>query len=236
MPRICFILVEPKVPENVGAAARALKTMGFDDLRVVKSTAHRAEGARWLAHGAADVLDRTAAFATLKAALRGCDFAAGATARVRIRRKDYHTPQELRVLLEKKKGAVQSAAVVFGREECGLTNEELDMCDIVTSVPIKARFPSLNLAQAVMVYAYALSPLSLERRKTAAPAGSAEESERSHLGRQAGRLLNELGFASGSSVHRRIMDRIAVLGGIDMRLAHSVITRIARQSARGRKP
>jgi len=157
--RFLIIFVAPARAENVGAAARAMKTMGFAELRVVDSEADRQPEARWVAHGSGDVLDNAQHFDTLAQALHDVDFTIATTARSRAKFHYYATPQQLVPLLEEKRDWVGTAALVFGREDSGLTNEELELADVLTGVPMVADYPSLNLGQAVMVYCYQLSAL-----------------------------------------------------------------------------
>ncbi len=155
--QIIFILVRPAVPENIGSAARALKTMGFANLRIVGSDAHREKPARILAHASNDILDNAEAFSDLAAALVDIDFSIATSAKDRHDRRYSFSPPELRVNLIEKQGVVKKVAIVFGCEESGLSNSELALCDALSSVPLATSYPSLNLAQAVMVYAYELS-------------------------------------------------------------------------------
>lgn len=157
--RLPIILVSPARAENVGAAARAMKTMGFTELRIVASDAHLKPEARWVAHGSGDILDNAQHFPTLADALHDVNFTVATTARSRAKFHYYATPQELIPLLEEKREWVGTAALVFGREDSGLTNEELALADVLTGVPMAADYPSLNLGQAVMVYCYQLSSL-----------------------------------------------------------------------------
>lgn len=147
-----IILVSPARPENVGAAARAMKTMGFASLRIVDSEAHLRPEAGWVAHGSQEILQNALHFNTLEHALADIDFTVATTARSRAKFHYYCTPQELQVQLEEKSQWVNHAALVFGREDSGLTNEELELADVLTGVPMVADYPSLNLGQAVMVF------------------------------------------------------------------------------------
>jgi tRNA/rRNA methyltransferase len=156
---VIFVLVEPAVPENIGAAARALKTTGFTQIRLVNPCNHLADEAKWLAHGSNDILEAADVFASLKEALDGVDFAVGTTAKNRSAKADYYTPEAAKGLIFKKSGTISKIAIVFGREESGLTNGELRMCDIASSIPLFAPYPSINLAQSVMIYAYVFSTL-----------------------------------------------------------------------------
>ena len=228
MHNFYFILVEPQVPENVGAAARALNTMGFSDLRLVNSTAHKKQPARWLAHGSMHILDNAGEFDSLNEALEDCDFIIGTTARFRIRRKDYHEPEKLVDIISGKGGTINRVAILFGREETGLTNEELDCCDIVSSIPLKAEYPSLNLGQAVMLYAYELSKLVLPNSEAAEPLK--HEADQHRLLRQkAENLLTELNVPNESSLFRRVMERLGLLRDVDIHLAHTMINKMAQQ-------
>ncbi|WP_226571959.1 tRNA/rRNA methyltransferase [Mangrovibacter yixingensis] len=154
-----IILVSPARPENIGAAARAMKTMGFTKLRIVDSQAHLEPATRWVAHGSGDIIDNIELFSSLEDAVADVDLTIATTARSRARFHYYATPQELVPVLEEKQQWLRSAAIVFGREDSGLTNEELALADILSGVPMVADYPSLNLGQAVMVYCYQLASL-----------------------------------------------------------------------------
>ena len=80
---LSIVLVAPARAENIGAAARAMKTMGFTDLRIVDSTAHLEPAARWVAHGSGDILDNITTYDTLAAALHDISFTVATTARSR---------------------------------------------------------------------------------------------------------------------------------------------------------
>lgn len=157
--RITIILVAPARAENIGAAARAMKTMGFSELRIVDSQAHLEPATRWVAHGSGDIIDNIKVFPTLVESLHDVDFTVATTARSRAKYHYYATPVELVPLLEEKSSWMSHAALVFGREDSGLTNEELALADVLTGVPMVADYPSLNLGQAVMVYCYQLASL-----------------------------------------------------------------------------
>ncbi len=124
--RITIILVAPARAENIGAAARAMKTMGFSELRIVDSQAHLEPATRWVAHGSGDIIDNIKVFPTLAESLHDVDFTVATTARSRAKYHYYATPVELVPLLEEKIFMDEPwAALVFGREDSGLTNEEL---------------------------------------------------------------------------------------------------------------
>ena len=162
---ISFVITEPATPENVGAAARALKTMGYSDLRLVNPCDHLSAPARWMAHASEDILEKAQVFLSLEEAVESCDFIVGTTAKQRNVRHDYLPLQQLAEFLEKKEKVIRRVAIVFGREESGLSNKELGFCDLLTTVPLNSPYPSLNLAQAVMLYAYELSSLFIRQER-----------------------------------------------------------------------
>ena len=159
-----IILVSPARAENVGAAARAMKTMGFNELRIVASDAHLQPAARWVAHGAGDIIDNIKLYPTLAEAVADVEFVVATTARSRAKFHYYATPEQLVPLLREKQQWMNAIALVFGREDSGLTNDELSLADILTGVPMVADYPSLNLGQAVMVYCYQLASLMQTQR------------------------------------------------------------------------
>lgn len=161
---IHFILVEPKTPGNIGAAARAIKTMGFSNLTLINPGDLKAPEARWMAHGAEEVLDSAGVFPSLPEALQDSHFVVATTQRVRGYHFPYYTPTELGEKLIPLSQA-HRVALVFGRESSGLTNEELRCCHAISTIPAAVNHPSLNLAQAVMVYAYELFKASFEEEK-----------------------------------------------------------------------
>ena len=156
---VFFILVAPAVPENIGASCRALKTMGFNSLRLVATEAHLQKQAHILAHGSADVLSGAAVFDHLTEALADLDLVIGTSAKSRHQWRSLKPADSLVSLLAAKQGHVQKVGIVFGCETSGLSNAQLALCDLVSNIALPAPYPSLNLAQAVMLYAYELSGL-----------------------------------------------------------------------------
>lgn len=153
MREIRFVLCRPSHPGNIGAAARAMKTMGLADLRLVAPERFPAPEAQWMATHAVDVLEQAKVHATLEEAIKDCVAAFALSARGRE-----WSPQALDV-----RSAAQRAselegpiAFVFGNETAGLTNEEVFACQYLVHIPASRGFSSLNLAQAVQVVAYEL--------------------------------------------------------------------------------
>jgi len=154
--RIAVVLSRPGHPGNVGAAARALKTMGFSDLRLVAPRKAPGTEAEALASGALDVLHAARTFARLEEALAGVELAVGFSARSRDLSVPALALREAapRILAAAASGRV---ALVFGNETFGLTNEELGRCQMLCTIPANPRYSSLNLAAAVQVACYELA-------------------------------------------------------------------------------
>ena len=226
---IVFILVKPAVPENVGAAARAINTMGFSALRLVNPCDHLCDKARMLAHGSHHILEEAAVFNSLKDALQDCDFRIGTTARRRNKFTNYIPVQGLTTYLERKEGTIQRIALVFGPEDRGLSNNDLAQCDIRTSIPLTQSYPSLNLGQAVMLFAWELTKnKSIPRHGI--PTQLAE-GEFLALKKRLIILLTKIGLDETTHRYDLLMDRIGMLGGKDIRLLHSICDLIEHRAA-----
>jgi len=170
-----IVLCRPSHPGNIGSAARAMKTMGLADLRLVAPERYPAPEAEWLASGAVDVLARARVHAALGEAIGDCVAAFALSARPRE-----WSPEVLAVREAARVALVRAAegpvAFVFGSESAGLTNEEMFACQVLVHIPTDARYSSLNLAQAVQIVAYelhmaqggALQPAHAERPATVA--------------------------------------------------------------------
>jgi tRNA/rRNA methyltransferase len=230
---IVFVLVKPKTPENVGACARAMHTMGFGDMRLVNPCDHLSDRARWLAHGAEPLLEKARIFQSVEEALRGIDFTIGTTARRRHELKHlYHPIGRLPEMLKAKEGAVKHAALLFGCEGFGLTNGELALCDIVTYVPMAQAQPSLNLAQAVMIYAWEFSQLTPKRN----PPSPAKPAEGQYLAlrRRLEKLLPALDVRPEGVFYRKMMKRVGLSEKTDIRLLHFLCQRVEALIPRAR--
>lgn len=154
--KIAIILVSPENPDNIGAAARALKNMGFMDLRLVEPPRSWRKKAKKMAMSADDVLEEAREFSSLREAIRDLGLVVGTTRRAGGHRGVF-LPFEKTVLKIRAISHHQKAGIVFGRESKGLANTESALCDHLVTLPTGAAYPSLNLAQAVMVMLFALS-------------------------------------------------------------------------------
>jgi tRNA/rRNA methyltransferase len=153
MPRIRIVLCRPSHPGNIGAAARAMKTMGLSDLRLVSPGRFPAPEAEWMATNAVDVLASAKIHPDLHDSIKDCVAAFAMSARPRE-----WSPQVLDVRAAAARGAAceGDVAFVFGNETAGLSNEEMFACQFLVHIPASPEFSSLNLAQAVQVTAYEL--------------------------------------------------------------------------------
>ena len=155
---IIFVLVDPEEPENIGAAARAMHTMGYNTLRLVRPKAdYVGEKALALAHGSQHVLQQAQVYDELKDAIADCDLACATTARHRYEKHHYTSVWDLPDYLQAKGEWLHRIAIVFGGERSGLKSADIEACDLLTTIPQHQLQPSLNLAQAVMVYSFVLS-------------------------------------------------------------------------------
>lgn len=155
LDRVRIVLVNTSHPGNIGATARAMKTMGLSRLYLVQPQEYPRAEAMAMAASAADVLMSARTCNSLDEALTDCVLAIGTTARSRSLEWPCVTPAECAQTLMRhsSKGDV---ALVFGRERSGLTNEELDRCQLMTSISANPEYSSLNLAAAVQVYGHEL--------------------------------------------------------------------------------
>jgi tRNA/rRNA methyltransferase len=153
--RLRFVLVETSLPGNIGAAARAMKTMGFSELMLVNPRfpdALTQDDAIAFASGAQDILQSARVVGSIAEALEGCNYAAAVTARLREFSPPVLAPRALAAHLAEQSDV--RAALVFGNERFGLPNEIVEKCNVLVSIPSNPDYSSLNLAQAVQVLAY----------------------------------------------------------------------------------
>ncbi|MCX9105562.1 tRNA/rRNA methyltransferase [Aeromonas veronii] len=232
--KLYFVLVAPARPANVGAAARAMKTMGFDAMRLVASRVHEEEEASWVAHGAQEILAQAEAFETLPEALADMDLVIATTARERGRYQHYLTPGEIREQI-RSKPSLGKVAIVFGCEESGLSNEQLAEVDLISYLPLKVSYPSLNLGQAIMLYAYEMSQLMDELNADGA-AAVAENFDNAGqvrvLKSKTAELLGELGVSQDEKLHQWVMDRVPMLPQRDLNMLHLLCKDLARRFGR----
>jgi tRNA (cytidine32/uridine32-2'-O)-methyltransferase len=196
-----IVLVETSHPGNIGAVARAMKTMGLSDLRLVAPKSFPDAQASARASGADDILERAGVMDDLPAAIADCSYVVGASARTRSGRWPVVDPRSCADRIVSR-SAGERSAIVLGPEQSGLTNEDLARCHALVHIPTVPEFGSLNLAMATQVLCYELRMAMLARsggdgepgqaEQREAPPATAAEIEGFHLQLEA--LLTESGF------------------------------------------
>lgn len=167
MPDVQIVLVEPSHPGNIGGAARAMKTMGLRSLKVINPKRFPDPQADWRAAGALDIIKRTQAYGTIAEAVKDSVLVAGTSARSRHIPWPMMTSGEFAKFVHQRFQPDERISIVFGREDNGLTNDELNLCDKHVRIPSSEQYGSLNLAMAVQVIAYDLFCQSLHDRPEA---------------------------------------------------------------------
>ena len=204
-----FVLVRPSHPGNIGAAARAIRTMGYTRLTLVAPHKFPHADATAMAAGADDVLENIVIVPTLIDAIADCTLIFGCTARRRGVALEEFSPRNAAARAQDAPGS--QVAIVFGNERTGLENDELKLCHAAVHIPSDPDFSSLNLAQAVQVLAYELrlaelaSAVAMEESKKSESPASAEQMEYffSHLDQ----TLIDIDFHKGRSP-KTIMQRL----------------------------
>ncbi|HEY7773385.1 MAG TPA: tRNA (cytosine(32)/uridine(32)-2'-O)-methyltransferase TrmJ [Marinagarivorans sp.] len=166
--RIRMVLVNTSHPGNIGAAARAIKNMGLSRLVLVAPKDFPADQAQWRAAGALDVLEQAEVVETLDEAIADCRLVVGTSARGRRIPWPLVSPRECGdKVYSEAKDHQHDVAILFGREDRGLTNEELHKCQYHVHIPANPEYSSLNIAAALQVIAYEIrmSALAAEAGK-----------------------------------------------------------------------
>ena len=181
LDNVCVVLVEPQDPVNIAAVVRAMKNMNVRQLRLVLPVEYDPSRVERVAHDTRDIVAQIQHFDTLDDALADCVFAAGFTARRRKAKWTLTTPRDVAapILAAAAEGPV---AIVFGREDHGLSNESLDRAQAVVTIPTSDH-PSLNLAQAVLIALYELHVAAAASRTFAPPRKDAPPASAEQLAR-----------------------------------------------------
>jgi TrmH family RNA methyltransferase len=229
LERFAFVLVRPKSAGNVGASARALKNMGYGDLRLVAPRRWNPRIAEQRAVHGVEVLTRSPTHQDLEDALADRTLVVGTTARG----GPYRT--EAIPIREAAAGLIEAAdanriALLFGPEDDGLSNEELKRCQRLVTIPTAPEYPSINLAQAVMIIAYELMLAAgaarvIDPPEELAPANEVEAA----LARMAEALI-EIGFLPQSNPDHIMFALRAIFGRGGLRPRElDIVNGIARQ-------
>lgn len=185
LDNIVVVLDHPQNLVNIAGVVRAMKNMGLRRLRLVNPDEFDAWRIGGIAHRSQDVTESAQIFDSLQEALADITFVVGTTARARTAQRNYGRPRELApgIVERAREGAV---AILFGREDRGLENEALDLCQALTIIPTDPEYSSLNLAQAFLVLAYEIFMAAsgdmgpLPRGKRSTRRATAEEMEQTY--------------------------------------------------------
>ncbi len=154
LDNVVVVLSRTTEPMNIGAACRAMKTMGLKHLRLISPLNPKGRSAYSLAHGSEDILDNAVIVDDLMDAIGDCTTVCGTTARPRQLRKDALLPPDDLAEVIVDHSRTGKVALMFGTERTGMTNDEADICRYLSMVDTSPAQPSLNLAQAVMLYSW----------------------------------------------------------------------------------
>lgn len=165
LDRIRIVLVNTSHPGNIGSAARAMKTMGLTELVLVAPELFPHPKAEEMASGATDILEQAVVVPTLEEAIADCTLVIGASARSRTIPWPMLSPREMTETIQRE-APTSTTAILFGREQSGLTNDELQRCHWHVQIPANPEYSSLNLAAAVQVLAYECRVASLDQTQT----------------------------------------------------------------------
>ena len=208
--RVRIVLVEPKEAGNVGAAARAMKNFGFREMAIVGARPQiTRDAAEWWAKGGADVVQSAVHFDTLRQALAETHLSIATTA---IRGRHVYeqlTPADVARIAEETLGENHTLALVFGREEWGLSGEEMAMCQRTAVIPTAPDTPTMNLAQAVAIFCYELGK---GLRPASAPKDPAPGDLIDNLNARTRQLLIDLGFFADKEPDRMCAELRALAG------------------------
>lgn len=203
---IRIVLCRPSHPGNIGAAARAMKTMGLTQLYLVSPKKFPHADAEAMASGAADVLEHAKVCASLEEALAGCVLAIGSSTRQRDLQTALLTPEQAarQALSEAQAG---KAAFVFGNETFGLSKEELARCQALMTIPANPEYSSLNLGAAVQVMAYELRRTALAETFAQPELDAADLAEVERFYAHLEQALIDIGFLNPASP-KRLMPKL----------------------------
>lgn len=208
-PDIRIVLVAPSHPGNIGAAARAMKNMALTSLVLVRPQQFPHPEATARASGADDVLSGARVVDSLAEALAGCGFVAATTSRDR---DQYFRVADVREAAAAIVGHARRspAAVLFGAERTGLTNEELETAHLLLRIPASDAYPSLNLAMAVQLVAYELYRArgagAIRGGPLSAPLATAQEMEKLYA--HFAQVLEEIDFRDRTESGTHLMSRL----------------------------
>lgn len=202
MPHYRVVLVEPKFQGNIGAIARSMMNFGLDELYMVNPCEIDDDAYRRSKHAKKLLLNSTIV-GSIEEALKGMDLVVGSSSASTENEKKFNriplSPEELK---GKMKGFDGNVALMFGREDIGLLNEELELCDILVTIPAGKEYPVLNLSHAATILFYELYDGKLDMKKT-----EADDREREKLFEYFGRILPSISYPEHKREKTTVMFR-----------------------------
>ena len=213
-----IILVEPQSPGNIGMTCRAMKNMGFNQLRIVNGCDRFDSESLKFAVAARDLLESAVVFPDLASAMSDCTLTVGTTRRHGKYRQEILSPAEVSNHLKEQVTPDCRAALVFGREDSGLTTEELSLCRWHATIPTSNEYGSLNLAQSVLLFCYELGKAS-EPVGVVRPFDLAKSDEMESLFGHFSATLHKIGFLNEQNPEHmmRSLRRIFFRANLDSR-------------------
>jgi len=215
LERTAVVLKEVKSSGNLGAAARAMKNMGLHRMILVNPAAALDEEAFALAHSARDVLDDAQICPSLSEALSPFSLCFGTTCRLGRKRGVTVTPRQMAgtVIPAHLPGTV---ALVFGPEDRGLTNEDLQLCHYLVEIPSSHGYRSVNLSHAVILVCYELFCASTSQKRRGAPSDRPSREAGEHLHDSLYRAMSKVGFPTRGNSRKAFTDLCRILGRAEM--------------------
>jgi tRNA/rRNA methyltransferase len=218
LEHICIVLVEPQSPGNIGMVCRAMKNMGLSRLRIVNGCDRFHPESLKFAVSARNLLERAEVYPDLARAVADSVLTVGTTRRHGKYRREILSPPQVAARLREQAGPGCGAAIVFGREDSGLTTDELALCRWHATIPSADDCGSLNLAQAVLVFCYEVGKAG-ESPGGGRAVSMAVSGEMESLFDQARVCLQKVGFLNEQNPEHimRSLRRIAFRAGLDSR-------------------
>jgi tRNA/rRNA methyltransferase len=242
-PQPAFVLVRPQMGENIGAAARAMLNFGLDRMRLVAPRdGWPNQKAVAMASGAGRVLDDAVLVERTVDAVADCSFVFATTARQRGMTKPVMTPERAMEVARERIAVGEKVAVLFGPERAGLENDDIAVANAIISVPVNPEFPSLNLAQCVLLTGYEWRRQTVETAAETTEMAGTDWATAIEMDRLAGHYeatLDEAGFffpdAKADSMKRNLRNMWSrmPLTRADVQMLHGVLRQMVRWKSKG---
>ena len=242
VPQPAFVLIRPQMGENIGAAARAMLNFGLNRMRITSPRdGWPNQKAVAMASGAGRVLDDAQIFASTADAIGDCVYVYATTARPRELTKPVFSPEAAMQDAAQRLSQGQKVAVMFGPERAGMENDDISRANAIVTVPVNPEFPSLNLAQCVLLMGYEWRRATTEvTAQTVSMEGDwAEQIEIEKLAEHYESRMEDAGFfypaakASNMKTNLRNLWSRMPLTRADVQMLHGVLRQMVRWKERG---